>query len=201
MDGPSARAMLIFEGRSSSSSHSPGATPCRSRPHRQVPVSRAAAMPGLVHDPRRVLTRIDRLTAAFPALDLGPDALQAGEELRLVVERCHHMPPFPTLRVIPEVVSDEPPDGVIVRVNPGHRPRVSLHRPPRIGPALASNPAVRRRPRPYGGPTARSLRDPATQPKLADVCRRHRCAAAVHWRWPCRDSHRTWREPRARVAA
>src|SRR6266851_6850993 len=129
------------------------------RPHRQVPVSRAAAIPGLVHDPRRVRARIDRLTAAFPALDLVPDALLAGEKLRLVVERCyHHMPPFPTLRVIPVVVDDEPPDGVIVRVNPGHRPRVSLHRPPRNGPALASNPAVRRRPRPDGGPPARSLR-------------------------------------------
>jgi hypothetical protein len=49
------------------------------RPHRQVPVSRAAAMPGLVHDPRRVLARIGRLTAASPALDLVADALQAGE--------------------------------------------------------------------------------------------------------------------------
>ena len=42
MDGMLGRAMLIFEGSSSSSSHGPGATPCR-KPASPVAVSRAAA--------------------------------------------------------------------------------------------------------------------------------------------------------------
>ena len=113
------------------------------RPHNQVPVRRAAAISGLVHGSRRMLARIDRLTAVPAALDLVPHALHAGEKLHLVVERGHHhMPALPPLRVIAVMVGDEAPYVVVLGVNPRHRPRVIPRRP------ALSSPEPRRRARP-----------------------------------------------------
>jgi hypothetical protein len=108
-------------------------------PHHQMPVRRAAAIPGLVHDPGHVLARINPLTAALAALDLALDALHAGAKLRLVVERGHyHMPPLPPAGVITVMADDEAPDAVILGVNLRHRPRVS---PPPSGITINGTPA------------------------------------------------------------
>jgi hypothetical protein len=86
----------------------------------------AAPIPRFVHNSRRVLARIHSLAGLPTTLDLGPDHLHACQKLRLVVE-CghHHMPPFSALPVIAVVANDEPLDGVVLRVNAGHRPALS----------------------------------------------------------------------------
>src|SRR5215469_15040991 len=96
------------------------------RPRHQAPVRRTPQVPRLVHHSRRVLTRINRLTALPAPRDLSPDALHAGEILRSVIKRGHHhMPPLPPLRVIAVVAGDETPNGVVRRVHSGHRPTLS----------------------------------------------------------------------------
>jgi len=120
----------------------PGSHPVPQRPHDQPPVRRATAIPGLAHDSRYMLARIDMLTAAPAALDLLPHVAYAGEELWLVVERGHHhMPPLPPLRVIAVMADNEAPHAVVLGVNSRHTQRVS--RPP--GSVITVNGATRSR--------------------------------------------------------
>jgi|SRR5215813_3865518 len=151
--GRSAWPMETLAGSSRSASHGPG-SPVPDRPHGQVPVRRPAQIPRLVHNPRGVLTRIDRLTALAAAFNPGPDPLDAGEKLRLVVERGHHhMPPLPPLRVMAVVAGDEALDRVVPGVHSRHRSTVSPAtgiitrgiRRPGQAPNPESRPASRRR--------------------------------------------------------
>src|SRR5215470_11121703 len=117
------------------------------RPRHQAPVRRAPEIPRLMHHARRVLTRINRLTALPAPRDLSPDALHAGQILRPVIKRGHHhMPPLPPLRVIAVVTGDETPNGVILGVHSGHRPTVS----PRNPASSSTNPG------PWPGPKPRT---------------------------------------------
>lgn len=77
-----------------------------------------------------MLSGVDVLAPVLAALDLGPDLLQAREELPLVVKRGHdHMPALMPVRVIPVMADDEAADTVVFRVNSRHRPRVRLPSP------------------------------------------------------------------------
>ena len=94
------------------------------RPSQHVAVCSEAEITGLIHNSGRVFARINRLSVLLSLSDLGPDALDGGKKLRLVVERCHHdMPPLPSGRVIAVVTGDKAPDGVVLGVNLSHRPK------------------------------------------------------------------------------
>jgi hypothetical protein len=96
------------------------------RPANQVSGRCPAQIPGLVHNSRRVLTRIDRLTAFLASLDLVSHTVHAGAKLLLVVERRHHhMPSLPSLRVIAVVANDEALDAVVLGVYSRHSPRLT----------------------------------------------------------------------------
>jgi hypothetical protein len=77
-----------------------------------------------------MLPRINTLFALPALCDLGPDALYACKELRLVVE-CghHHMAP---LRVIAVVMHNKAPDTVVLPLNSAHGSKANpRHRHPK----------------------------------------------------------------------
>lgn len=96
------------------------------RPANQVTIRRPAQVPRLPHGSRRVLNRIDRLTAVPAALNLIPHTVHTGVKFLLIIERAHHdMPPFPPLRVIAVMADDEALDAVVPGVNSRHSSRLT----------------------------------------------------------------------------
>jgi hypothetical protein len=73
-----------------------------------------------------VLTRIGRLTAIPASFNLIPYSAHAGAKFLLIIERGHHhMPPFPSLRVIAVMADDETLDAVVPGFNSRHNPRLT----------------------------------------------------------------------------
>lgn len=88
-----------------------------------VPGSRP--MPRLVHDPRDMLPRV-MCSRRLPNQQFSVPCVQELLELPFVVEgRQDDVSPLPTLRVIPVVPRNEPPDAVITGVDCAHEVRVS----------------------------------------------------------------------------
>lgn len=96
------------------------------RPANQVTIRRPAQVPRLMYDSRRVLNRIDRLTAVPAAPNLIPHTVHAGVKFLLIIERAHHdMPPFSPLRVIAVMADDEALYAVVPGVNSRHSSRLT----------------------------------------------------------------------------
>ena len=101
-----------------------------------MPVRSQLVVTGFTNDARGVLVRIARFTGGSRVLDLGIHRRKAGAELFAVVERRdHHVPPFPTARVIPIVPHHEPADAVVPHIDRSHSPETRAE--PR-GRALAA---------------------------------------------------------------
>ena len=112
--------------------------PCRSRAgvhavsHHvadQMAGGRSSTIPRLVDRPGGVLVAVNRLPRGAAAFDVVADRFQQGKELRLVVERSDHdVATLMTHRVVPVVTDDEPPDAVVLHIDPGHARSLSRAR-------------------------------------------------------------------------
>ena len=109
----------------------PGVDAVLHRPAEHVPVRRQSVGTGFTNDARGVLGPLDPFTRGSTFPDLGIHRREARVELSAVVERRdHHVPPFPTGRVIPIVPHHEPADAVVIHIDLSHAPRLRPATPP-----------------------------------------------------------------------
>ncbi len=91
------------------------------RPLKHVPILLSPAMPWLMHHAGHMLEGIYDLATVPPHAQPGRRSVYVGKELGLVVERADDdVATFVPIRIVPVVLNNVPPDGVVIRVYRGH---------------------------------------------------------------------------------